>query len=302
MLIKTRGGGPASSIASGATGGPLYLTKNAAGAPPYSFAGDTDTGVDSYAANTLDFVVNGARAAKVTVNGISIGPSAGSYSGYGLVLEDTFAAAGYTASIQNLSTSGFGQVAAYNAGGYYASIYCRGSAASVEPGAAVLYLGGSTRNRIYSGNAEVQIGSYGIASPVAQILTLGQDSRAGTDTNVAGSSGTFRTSLGTGNAVGASLIFESAVPVGSGTGAQTYATRFRANNNNTSFADAAKGTTDTTGWLMIPSCAGTPTGVPASIPSGQIAMVFDTTAKKLWFYSAATWMKGQVTAVDTIWA
>ena len=49
----------ASAILAGATGGPLYLTKNGAGAPPYTFAGDTDTGWDSDAANTISGYTSG---------------------------------------------------------------------------------------------------------------------------------------------------------------------------------------------------------------------------------------------------
>lgn len=55
----------ATSIAPGATGGPLHLTKNGAGAPPYSFAGDTNTGVDSYAADQLDFVTGGTSRLQI---------------------------------------------------------------------------------------------------------------------------------------------------------------------------------------------------------------------------------------------
>ena len=60
-------------IGSGATGGPLYLTKNAAGAPPYSFAGDTNTGIDSYAADTLDLVIAGASSLKLSDDTLLVG-------------------------------------------------------------------------------------------------------------------------------------------------------------------------------------------------------------------------------------
>jgi hypothetical protein len=57
----------------------------------------------------------------------------------------------------------------------------------------------------------------------------------------------------------------------------------------------------TEGDFFIQSCAGTPTGVPASIPTGQKAVRYDSTAKKLWIYDGA-WLRGQVAAVDVIWA
>jgi hypothetical protein len=44
---------------------------------------------------------------------------------------------------------------------------------------------------------------------------------------------------------------------------------------------------------MIPSCAGVATGVPADIPTGQVALIFDSTNNKLgvydggWIWTAA---------------
>ena len=51
-------------------------------------------------------------------------------------------------------------------------------------------------------------------------------------------------------------------------------------------AGAALGTTATTGFLYIPSCAGTPTGVPAT-ETGTVALVYDTTNEKLYAYNGA---------------
>lgn len=53
----------------------------------------------------------------------------------------------------------------------------------------------------------------------------------------------------------------------------------------------------TTGFCWLPTCAGTPTGVPASPPVGMAAFVYDTTGKKLWMYDqvSAAW-KGVVLA------
>ncbi len=61
------------------------------------------------------------------------------------------------------------------------------------------------------------------------------------------------------------------------------------------FATAAKGTTDTTGYFTIPSCAGAPTGVPANIPTGQIPMVYDSTNNFLYVYNGG-WKKSTVYA------
>jgi hypothetical protein len=50
---------------------------------------------------------------------------------------------------------------------------------------------------------------------------------------------------------------------------------------------AALATGATEGFFHIQSCAGTPSGTPASIPTGQIPMVYDSSAHKIWFYSGS---------------
>lgn len=55
------------------------------------------------------------------------------------------------------------------------------------------------------------------------------------------------------------------------------------------FNDAALATNATVGFLMIPSCAGTPSGTPADIPTGQIPMVWDSTNLKLYVYTGGAW-------------
>lgn len=45
-------------------------------------------------------------------------------------------------------------------------------------------------------------------------------------------------------------------------------------------------TTDTRGYFSIARCAGTPTGVPADIPSGHVAMRYDQTNNRLYIYNA----------------
>jgi hypothetical protein len=53
---------------------------------------------------------------------------------------------------------------------------------------------------------------------------------------------------------------------------------------------AAVATNATDGFLYIPTCAGTPTGVPTAY-AGKVAMIFDTTANKLWIYDGG-WLGG----------
>lgn len=61
------------------------------------------------------------------------------------------------------------------------------------------------------------------------------------------------------------------------------------------FGSAALATNATTGFVCIPTCAGTPTGVPASVPTGQVAMVYDTTNNKIYVYNGAWKATGALT-------
>jgi hypothetical protein len=53
-------------------------------------------------------------------------------------------------------------------------------------------------------------------------------------------------------------------------------------------AQSALATTATNGFLYVPTCAGTPTGVPTAI-TGMAPIVVNTTNNKLYFYSGGAW-------------
>jgi hypothetical protein len=54
------------------------------------------------------------------------------------------------------------------------------------------------------------------------------------------------------------------------------------------FGGGAIATSATDGFLYVPTCAGTPTGVPTTV-TGYAAIVVNTTANKLYFYSGGAW-------------
>jgi len=62
-------------------------------------------------------------------------------------------------------------------------------------------------------------------------------------------------------------------------------------DGSVAFNDAALATDAKRGFLMIPSCAGTPTGTPADIPTGQAPIVYDSTNKKLAVWDGAAWVQ-----------
>lgn len=60
-------------------------------------------------------------------------------------------------------------------------------------------------------------------------------------------------------------------------------------NYGFSHGTSALATTATEGFLHIQSCAGAPTGVPATIPTGQVPLVIDSTTNKLHGYIGGAW-------------
>ena len=74
-----------------------------------------------------------------------------------------------------------------------------------------------------------------------------------------------------------------------------------ASNLRFSHGTSALATTATEGYMFMQSCAGDPTGVPASIPTGQKAWQYNSTAKTLWLYDGA-WVKAKVAGVDVVFA
>ena len=58
---------------------------------------------------------------------------------------------------------------------------------------------------------------------------------------------------------------------------------------------SALATSATTGHVCIPTCAGTPTGVPVGAGAGQLPMIYDTTNNFLYIYNGG-WKKSTVYA------
>lgn len=53
--------------------------------------------------------------------------------------------------------------------------------------------------------------------------------------------------------------------------------------------EAVLATTAVSGFAYLPTCNGTPTGVPAVLPAGLAPVVIDIVANKLYFYSGGAW-------------
>lgn len=97
--------------------------------------------------------------------------------------------------------------------------------------AADLYLG-------REGAAILRVGKAASATPLTNTVTIGESSRAGTDTNVGGGNGIISSPPGTGTGTVSNLIFQTPTVVASGTGAQTLATRLNLNSTGAQVAGA----------------------------------------------------------------
>jgi hypothetical protein len=122
-----------------------------------------------------------------------------------------------------------------------------------------------------SGQSRVSVGSANDNSDTATFNTV--NGTTATNQHI------YRSFTDTSNYSRFALDWSSSTAVlateGAGTGAR----------GNIAFGTAALATSATVGYVMIPSSAGAPTGVPADIPTGQVALHYDTVNNKIYVYN-----------------
>lgn len=135
--------------------------------------------------------------------------------------------------------------------------------------------------------ANIRLGDADAASPVAQTLSA-QGVVAGTS-NTAGVDWTFDASQGTGTGDGGAFKWRTAPAGSSGSSQNALGQKLKLTAKGSLVVGdnaAALATNATDGFLYIPSCAGTPTGVPTG-QTGTVALVYDTTNNKIYVYNGA---------------
>lgn len=148
--------------------------------------------------------------------------------------------------------------------------------------------------------ATIQHGTADAAAPVAQNIRA-QSVVAGTADTV-GVNLTYRGSLSTGSGASGDIIYQTGAK-GAASTTQNAANTALTLKGGTAVGlsgsvvvgSAAIATTATDGFLYIPSCAGTPTGVPTTF-TGRVPMVWDSTNKKFYIYQGG-WLGGTVPGV-----
>jgi hypothetical protein len=146
--------------------------------------------------------------------------------------------------------------------------------------------------------ATLQLGTTDVnGSAVAQTLRV-QSAITGTDQN--GANWTFIGSRQTGAGTPGDIIFQTSVKLASSTTQGTPVTGLTITGAIASMqpsvviGNQALATTATEGFLYIPTCAGTPTGVP-TVRTGRVALIYDTTNFQFWIYDGA-WLQPKTPA------
>lgn len=276
------------SISPALTYTPTTVTFNATVSSPGTASASEHFGALS-SATGINNVALGASATTGGPGSIAIGTSstASQASGLGIAI-------GYLANNTTNGSVVIGQSAA-STGGANAVAIGSGTAASFNFSIALGVNSATTAaNQLVIGSAQNITEAYiggGVtsATPPAsvKILTTG-----GSGSNIAASDMILAAGKGTGTGAGGTVRIQTSILGTTGSTLQTLTDRVTADNlGNVNLSPGASqlATNATNGFTYVPSCAGIPTGVPASLPGGGIPMVLDTSTPKLWFYTGGAW-------------
>lgn len=248
------------------TNSPLYISTTGVSVPGSGANSEAfGNGASTSTSGNNTAIGNGATATASSGNCTAVGRAATCSAGAQATAIGSSAAAGvYCTAVGYLATATAGQFGLAlgqnsNCGHNYSIAF---GAGAVTTAANQLMVGQPT-----SGN-----GAY-----ITQVKFPNTTSGAGTDVSILGSS------AGSGNSKGGNQTIRGGAPAGTGSPGSVIVSY-----------SAALATTDTSGFLYIPTCAGTPSGTPESI-TGGVPLVFDTTGVKLWIYTGGAW-KGVVVA------
>jgi hypothetical protein len=186
----------------------------------------------------------------------------------------------------------------------------------------ILYRGASGWVILTPGTVDYPLVSNGAgADPAYEILAV-----AGGGTGVTTSTGTVAVVLSTGPTIVSPVITTSptangatwtdlgtvttadinggtvdGTTVGATTAAAGTFTSLNVSGGNATLnsSGSALATDATAGFTYIPSCAGTPIGTPASLPTGAVPIVWDSANEILYVYSGGSWKGGTNPGVFT---
>lgn len=248
--------------------------------------------------------VGSSAAPSLVVGNATTGLYSVSTTGAGLVVNGTHALSYgvIVAGATSIYGSGTEQVRVANTG---VTVYTVFRAQSTTVQADSGFLLGSSGDAVLTraAVATLQHGAADASSAVAQFVRF-QSVVAGT-ADIAGAAATFRGSLSTGTGASGDIIFQTGGKGAASTTQNAAITALTIKGGTTTtlagsviIGSAALATTATDGYFYIPTCAGTPTGVPTAV-TGRIAMIYDTTNHQFWFYDGA-WLQPKTPAAAAI--
>lgn len=297
VLTGGDGGNAAGSGAGGAvtvTGGAARLAGTAGGG--VTITGGLGTGIGNGGTVTLQggscstssnfngVVINGSAAnfgGNVTINGGSkVGSGAGNVSIQAGSNSSTGTAGTLTLAGGDSSASGGSCGPVTLRGGDGTAINSQGGTVTIRGGNS---LQTSVANAPAPGALSITGGSAeGSTNQAAGAAVTVQGGSGGASSSATGGGGSVTVQGGTArgnNQSGGNVLLTGGTPAGTGSKGQVGVSN-----------GGALATTATGGFFCIPTCAGIPTGVPANVPTGSVAMVYDTTNNNLYIYNSG-WKK-----------
>jgi hypothetical protein len=134
-----------------------------------------------------------------------------------------------------------------------------------------------------NGKTQVKVTNVNAGANTSAGVLFGSSS--GDNGYIGANGGAASSALGGANAVQVTNLTANPVVLATN---NTERMRIDSSGNIVAGASAALATNATNGFLYVPTCAGTPTGVPTAI-TGMAPIVVNTTNNKLYFYSGGAW-------------
>lgn len=256
-----------------------------AAAPPYSFIGDSDTGIYSPGANQLAIATAGTQRVTVDASGAT---TTGALASANHTVTSNSATAlavglnGTTNPVLQIDASTASQISGIKITGSATGAAPQIQSISTDTNAAMVFLTKGNSPFRFS-NTSTSISSP-CADPTIKLRNLSNTVNNTTTLVFENTNGNFVAQIDGVNeshsSATGSLVFYTGV-----SGTLTRALKIDSSSNIV-IGNAALATTATNGFLYIPTCAGAPTGVPTAI-TGRAPIVFDTTNNKLCIYNGA---------------
>lgn len=263
------------------------INASASGITEFRFTADSDTGFDNPSANLIEIVTGGTSRFRISSSASTISGTpkgSGVSNGIDVIFE------GGTAGTSQGGANGKGIVrGGSSAGNNGGAAELRGGdgvagGGGSVPGGPVTVQGGASDGSQLAGTVTLRGGANSSTGGPGDINILG-----GVPTAFAGGSILITASAGVGtNKAGGSLSLTAGAATG--TGQPGYV--------NLQGSGSELATTAIGGMVVFPSCNGTPTGTPGSIPTGTIPSIFDRANNLLYFYANSAWRTFLTTLSD----